>query len=119
MSRYPHEMSGGQRQRVALARALASDPELLILDESTASVDVTVQSAVLDLLAALQRSKGLTYIFIAHDLAVVEQISTTVAVMHNGRVVESGAASTILHSPETEYTRQLLSVIPPEMPQRA
>lgn len=119
LDRYQHELSGGQRQRVCLARALASDPELLILDESTASLDVTVQASVLDLLAELQRERGLTYLFIAHDLAVVEQISDTVAVMEKGRVVETGPASKILQHPESDYTRKLLAAIPPETPARA
>ena len=117
--RYPHEMSGGQRQRVCLARALASEPEILILDESTASLDVSVQAAVLDLLTEIQADRGLTYLFIAHDLAVVEQISDTVAVMRNGALIETGTAATILHNPESDYTRALLAAIPPETPQRA
>ena len=119
LDRYPHEMSGGQRQRVCITRALASDPEILILDESTASLDVSVQANVLRLLADLQRQKGLSFLFIGHDLAVVEQISDTVAVMQNGRVVESGPAPQILHSPATAYTESLLAAIPPEVPTRA
>lgn len=119
LDRYPHEMSGGQRQRVCLARALASDPEILILDESTASLDVSVQARVLDLLVDLQEQRDLTYLFIAHDLAVVEQISDAVIVMQHGHVVESGPAQDILHNPQTEYTRSLLAAIPPETPQRA
>jgi peptide/nickel transport system permease protein len=119
LGRYPHEMSGGQRQRVCIARALASEPEILILDESTASLDVSVQAGVLELLRGLQREKDLTFLFIAHDLAVVEQISDTVAVMQKGKVVETGPASQIMHDPETDYTRSLLAAVPPEVPQRA
>lgn len=113
LSRLPHQLSGGQKARVGIARALAVEPKLLILDEPTAALDVSIQAQVLNLLADLRDRLNLTYVFVSHDLAVVQMICDTVAVMRMGKIEEFGDTKSILNAPTSNYTRKLLSAVPP------
>ena len=112
LTRYPHAFSGGQRQRIGIARALILNPNLVVCDESVSALDVSVQAQIINLLEQLQQDLGLTYIFVAHDLSVVQHICDRVLVMHQGRVVESGAVDEIFANPQENYTKLLLSAIP-------
>ena len=112
LEKYPHEFSGGQRQRLGIARALAGEPDLVVADEAVASLDVSIQAQVMNLLRGLQRDLGLTLLFISHDLAAVRHVSDRIAVMYLGRVVEVGPAHEVTSDPQHPYTRALLSAVP-------
>lgn len=117
--RFPHEFSGGQLQRIAVARALALNPKFLVLDEPTSALDVSVQASILNLLQELQKELNLTYMFISHDLSVVEYLSTEIAVMYLGRIAERGRSETIFNDPRHPYTQALLSSTPSVNPEHA
>ena len=112
LDRHPHQFSGGQRQRIAIARALSSDPDVIILDEPTSALDISVQAQILNLLAQLQRERGLTFVLISHNVSVVRHLANRVAVMYLGQIVELGDAEQVLEHPSHPYTRLLLEAVP-------
>jgi oligopeptide transport system ATP-binding protein len=118
VNRYPHEFSGGQRQRIGVARALALNPRLIVCDEPVSALDVSIQAQILNLLKDLQKAFGLTYLFIAHDLAVVREMSDTIAVMNRGKIVEAGTADQVYTNPRDDYTKALLAAVPVPDPLR-
>jgi oligopeptide/dipeptide ABC transporter ATP-binding protein len=119
LRRYPHEFSGGQRQRIAIARALSINPEFLVLDEPTSSLDVSVQAQILNLLRELQQAHNLTYLFISHNLNVIHHMSERISVMYLGKIIEEGPVNELFDNPKHPYTQALISVIPTVQPRRA
>jgi oligopeptide transport system ATP-binding protein len=117
--RYPHEFSGGQRQRIGIARALALRPKLIVADEPVSALDVSIQAQILNLMREIQGELGVAYLFVAHDLSVVRYISDRIAVMHNGRIVETGSADQVCARPADAYTKELLSAVPIPDPRAA
>jgi peptide/nickel transport system ATP-binding protein len=118
MERYPHAFSGGQRQRISIARAIAPDPRIIIADEATSALDVSLRIQILDLLLDLQERLDLSFIFISHDIAVIRYFCDRIAVMHRGKIVETGETETVCNSPRHPYTRSLLSAVPVADPRR-
>ena len=110
--RYPHQFSGGQRQRICIARALSVTPQIIVADEAVSALDVSTARRVTDLMARIQREEGVSFLFISHDIAVVERVSHRIAVMFKGEIVEQGETAQVLHAPRHPYTRRLMAAVP-------